>query len=61
MLKERGEKIIIIIKGIYKNFKIVFDRMTKENSIIKNEQFPNTCHFRKRIFPTYIIFCGILT
>lgn len=48
-------------KGNLQKFKIAFYRITKKNSIIKNEQFPNTCHFRKRIFPTYIIFCGIST
>lgn len=34
-------------KGNLQKFKIAFYRITKKNSIIKNEQFPNAFHFRK--------------
>lgn len=34
-------------KGNLQKFKIAFYRITKKNSIIKNEQFPIAFHFRK--------------
>lgn len=45
----KNEKIIIIIiKGIYKNFKIVYlIGWQKKIQSLKNEQFPNSFHFRK--------------